>query len=523
MTQDGRCTTAEAGSQTVETGSQTAEAACQTTEAESQEDIPPARSAALSAVAETDARARSLALNDSVPASGLFGEADRPLVEGSRASWRIAPEPFLITPQSHQRLQQLGDRLLAFYSAANRLYKRSARGTIPAFFHEYLDIGKSETVVDYGRMNRFRHDLPGVIRPDLLLTADGVKAAELDSIPGGIGLTGSMQQHYSNLGFTMVGGANGMVEGFAAMIRDRAASDDPQLAIAVSDESNDYRPEMQWVSDQLCRLGMSSACAKPEEIELHGASLMLQDRKIDTLYRFLELFDLKNIPNYDVLLYAARKQLVTMTPPVKAYLEEKLLFALFHHPVLAEFWAQEMGAKTVAALKQVIPETWILDPRPLPPQAVVPGLEIAKRPVTNWEQLKGLGQADRRLVIKPSGFAPTAWGSRGVTIGHDRPESEWDNAVRSALDAFATTPHVLQKFHHGNRYGTRYYDFAQDSVRKMHGRVRLSPYYFVADDKTTLAGILVTIVPADKKLIHGMVDAVMVPAAVSDSGVDLDL
>ena len=355
MTQDGQCTAAEAGSQT-------AEAECQTTEAERQEDSSLVGAAALSAVAETDARARSLALNDSVPASGLFGEADRPLVEGSRASWRIAPEPFLITPESFHGLQQLGDRLLAFYSAANRLYKRSVRGTIPAFFHEYLDSGKSETVIDYGRMNRFRHDLPGVIRPDLLLTTDGVKAAELDSIPGGIGLTGSMQQHYSSLGFIMVGGANGMVEGFGAMIRSRAANDDPQLAIAVSDESNDYRPEMQWVSDQLCALGMNSACAKPEEIELHGNGLMLEGQPVDTLYRFFELFDLKNIPNYDVLLYAARKQLVTMTPPVKAYLEEKLLFALFHHPVLAEYWVQEMGAQDRCRLEAGHPRD--LDTRP---------------------------------------------------------------------------------------------------------------------------------------------------------------
>ena len=106
-----------------------------------------------------------------------------------------------------------------------------------------------------------------------------------------------------------------MVEGFAAMIRSRAAKDDPQLAIAVSDESVDYRPEMQWLSDQLCELGMNSACAKPEEIEMHGDCLMLNGQPVDTLYRFFELFDLKNIPNYDLLLYAARKQLITMTPP----------------------------------------------------------------------------------------------------------------------------------------------------------------------------------------------------------------
>ena len=511
MTEDAPCPTTNAGSESIGAASG------------NRPGSPDGGTAVVGVLTDDDARERSLALNDRVPASGLFGEADRPLVEGSRASWRISPEPFLISPESVERLQQLGNHLLAFYGAANRLYRRSVRGTIPAFFHEYLDIGKSETVIDYGRMNRFRRDVPGVIRPDLLLTGDGVKAAELDSVPGGIGLTGSMQQHYAGLGFSMVGGASGMVAGFAAMIRDRAAQDEPQLAIAVSDESTDYRPEMQWLSDQLREQGMTSVCVKPEDIELHGNGLTVNGQPIDTLYRFFELFDLKNIPNYDVLLYAVRKQLVTMTPPVKAYLEEKLLFALFHHPALAEYWRQEMGAKAVNALRQVIPETWILDPRPLPPQAVVPGLAIAKRPVTDWQQLLGLGQSDRRLVIKPSGYAATAWGSRGVTIGHDHPEEAWNEAVQSALAAFTTTPHVLQKFHHGRRYGARYYDFARDAVRKMNGRVRMSPYYFVTGEETTLAGILVTIVPADKKLIHGMTDAVMAPAGISQDGVHLDI
>ena len=47
----------------------------------------------------------------------------------------------------------------------------------------------------------------------------------------------------------------------------------------------------------------------------------------------------------------------------------------------------------------------------------------------------------------------------------------------------------------------------------MSGRARLSPYYFVSGEKTELAGILATICPADKKVIHGMKDAVMVPCA----------
>jgi hypothetical protein len=49
----------------------------------------------------------------------------------------------------------------------------------------------------------------------------------------------------------------------------------------------------------------------------------------------------------------------------------------------------------------------------------------------------------------------------------------------------------------------------------MIGRVRLCPYYFVLSDKRVrLGGALATIAPADKKIVHGMRDAIMVPTAV---------
>jgi hypothetical protein len=48
----------------------------------------------------------------------------------------------------------------------------------------------------------------------------------------------------------------------------------------------------------------------------------------------------------------------------------------------------------------------------------------------------------------------------------------------------------------------------------MSGRARLSPYYFVSGGHAELAGILATIVPLDKKIIHGMRDAIMAPCAL---------
>jgi hypothetical protein len=64
-----------------------------------------------------------------------------------------------------------------------------------------------------------------------------------------------------------------------------------------------------------------------------------------------------------------------------------------------------------------------------------------------------------------------------------------------------------------------YFDRKSDDIATMDGRVRLCPYYFVTGEADVkLGGILATIAPADKRLIHGMADAVMSPCAVREDG-----
>jgi len=48
----------------------------------------------------------------------------------------------------------------------------------------------------------------------------------------------------------------------------------------------------------------------------------------------------------------------------------------------------------------------------------------------------------------------------------------------------------------------------------MKGRALLRPYYFVVQDKVRLAGIQATVCPDDKKILHGMVDSIIVPCTV---------
>jgi hypothetical protein len=162
-------------------------------------------------------------------------------------------------------------------------------------------------------------------------------------------------------------------------------------------------------------------------------------------------------------------------------------------------------------LKKYIPYTWLLDPTPLPPHAALPGLEI-----TEWQQLKSLSQKERDLILKVSGFSENAWGARGVFLGSDLSHEDWAKAVDTALAQFERSPSVLQRYHKPSLVQAQWYDFAKETLVPMPGRTRLCPYYFVAGEgdaaRPQLGGVLATICPADKKIIHGMTDAILAPA-----------
>lgn len=484
-----------------------------------------------------EARRRCLAIRDDLVRAGVYGPADPGQGTASSGTglpprFRLAPTAFPLAPSDVAFFQELGQPLLAFYRALNRLYQDSTRGTQPAWVAAYLDQGKPESLVAYSRMNRFRQLTPGIIRPDVIPTADGMVITELDSVPGGIGLTGCLTHAYDRLAtldaqspdrqtthFPLIAGRDGMLQGFAAMLRAQQGEQEGCLAIVVSDEAKEYRPEMEWMAQCLREIGCDAYCVEPRALHFTEEGLFLDmpegRRAIGLIYRFFELFDLKNIPKSELVMYAAKKGLVAVTPPYKPALEEKLAFALFHHPELASFWEQTLGHEGNALLQQSLPRTWILDPHPVPPTAVIPHLTINRQALSDFRRLAVTTQKQRHLVLKPSGFSELAWGSRGVSIGHDLPQVEWAQALDQALRAFPTTPYVLQEFHKGRVFESSYLDDRTDTVVPMSGRVRLSPYYFVVGDKVELGGILATLCPANKKIIHGMVDAVMAPCAMA--------
>jgi hypothetical protein len=221
------------------------------------------------------------------------------------------------------------------------------------------------------------------------------------------------------------------------------------------------------------------------------------------------MFDLPNIAAASQLMEQARERRLRITPPVKPFLEEKLWFALFWLRPLREFWRRELSERHFLELQKVIPYTWLADPTPLPPHAVLPGLEV-----NDWEEVAAFSQKQRELILKISGFSELGWGSRGVRMAADLPQQEWRTVLKNALAEYESHPYLLQRFHKGRLVSQPYVD-ASGQSRVMQGRVRLCPYYFLAEGKAKLSGALATVCPADKKLLHGMSEAILVPAAVA--------
>ena len=458
-----------------------------------------------------------LEIESSLIQAGLYSKKLRG--EKNTPSWRISPEPYYLSAKEISFFNDLGFHLLKFYVALNCFYTDSVKGKLPSWFAQYLDAGKPDDLVNYSRMKRTRGDLPGIIRPDIMVTEKGFSVTELDSVPGGFGLTARLMDLYSERGESLVGSDKGGIpDAFYRMAESLAGEKSCVVAIIVSAEANDYWEEMSSLAHYLNERGSPVFALRPQEVIFKEEGLFFKrgdgEVKIDVLYRFFELFDLKNIPKAELVMYSHKKGRVKVTPPYKPYLEEKLAFGLFRHPALTSLWEKKLGPETFKALSHLIPDTWILDSREIPDYAVIPGLNIRGKPVQDWRELTSLTQKERELVIKTSGFSSESWGSRGVVVGHDVSTEIWSQTLEDSLAKFPRQPSIMQTFHKGRRIRTRYWDISTESVIDMEARVRLTPYYFLIGSSVQLAGILATLCPHDKKKIHGMSEAVLVPCAV---------
>lgn len=437
-------------------------------------------------------------------------------------SWQLSPTPLELPTEIVNELNPIGEACFEFLAAINKLYQASKANksilrnksfTVP-WVADYFERGKPKIILEHSNLELLKSPTPKIIRLDLLLTEGGVALTEIEVIPGGIGFTGFLHALYQNKD-ELVGSSQAMINGFyESMAKLMPNEHNPVIVLAVSHESETYRPEFQWLAQELKTSGKQVYCIDPEIIYYEDSKLKFVNNEkiieINVIYRFFELFDLKNISTSSIIMEAIEKQEVIVSPPFKPIFEEKLCLALFHHYQLQDYWKETLTKTSLQLLKKIIPLTWIIDPTPFGPNAILNGPIINNKFLKSWEELGQATQKHRNYIIKVSGFHEKAWGARSVTLGSDCSQEDWLKKIKEAVQSCKDNPFILQEFKKPKRIMHPIYN-ETGTIVMQSGRVRLCPYYMKNNAEITVKGILATICPADKKIIHGMTVATFIP------------
>ncbi|OYW75401.1 MAG: hypothetical protein B7Z37_13340 [Verrucomicrobia bacterium 12-59-8] len=77
--------------------------------------------------------------------------------------------------------------------------------------------------------------------------------------------------------------------------------------------------------------------------------------------------------------------------------------ALLHLPALRPFWSQELRQQHFEALRDLVPQAWLMDPIEVPPGAVIQGLGTV-----SWQQTQRR-EGQKWEIHDPKGSAPRDW------------------------------------------------------------------------------------------------------------------
>ena len=180
---------------------------------------------------------------------------------------------------------------------------------------------------------------------------------------------------------------------------------------------------------------------------------------------------------------------------MRHFQEEKLSLALFHHHLLQEFWAEALSGRALKLLRALIPLSWIIDPAPLPPGAVLDGPRIAGRSLNDWRELASASQKERDLDHQDQ------WLSRDRVGRTQRCAGQRLLARRMAARAWSARFSLRQRIctfskstKSPSASSMRCFNRSQlrmDAIESLDAggpTSTLCPYYFVIDGKTAALG-----------------------------------
>ena len=225
--------------------------------------------------------------------------------------------------------------------------------------------------------------LPPVLRPDLLLTEDGFALTELDSVPGGIGLTAFLNRLYEGGGDASSAAATSWWR--VLPVARAPASGEAQSADRAGGErgGRDLPPGNAVAGRRAAAAGAAGV------LPAAGGRVSARRRPVlrrrghagEDRYHLPVLRAVRPRPT------SARRRISSRPGPTARWsLRRPCAISRRRNSRSPSFttiacriiWAESLGRRTLKLLRQLIPMSWVMDPAPLPPGAVLDGPRVGR-------------------------------------------------------------------------------------------------------------------------------------------------
>jgi hypothetical protein len=168
-----------------------------------------------------------------------------------------------------------------------------------------------------------------------------------------------------------------------------------------------------------------------------------------------------------------------------------LWMALLWAPPLRTIWERELRSSNLLFLQRHLPFTWVMDPTPLPHQAVLPRLGISSFAALA-EELPGAID----LALRPASNDRTEpWQVRSELT-----EAAWAICVNRALSEFSESPWMLQERRPAEQAPVCGWDPIAGSLRQVEGPITLTVWMEEQGAKVAIQGVLAKIREANGSL-----------------------
>ena len=170
------------------------------------------------------------------------------------------------------------------------------------------------------------------------------------------------------------------------------------------------------LADRLSRMGHPASVCDPRQLSFRRGELHLGSRRVDIVYRGIELRDILLIEEESGPLHALREAVRRgqVLSPIEGDLDHKSLLEVWSSPR----FARRFSAAERAVFRRHVPWTRLL------------GERFTDGPDGRRVDLPAHARRHRaRLVLKPN----RACGGEGVLIGRDTPAIRWERAIAAAL------------------------------------------------------------------------------------------